>query len=667
MRGRVSSHKGAAMSGALDFQALNEAALARCPGLLEELLPGGKLRGAEYVCGNLGGGPGDSCSVNIHSGKWGDFAAGQSGGDLIALVAEQRGVNQVEAARLLGEMVGRPVDAPPPRAHNTPAKPQAVMPVPAGVSPPADHKHPRLGNAAAVYRYEDTAGRLLGFVARFTKQEIDSRGKHHKEFAPRVYTAKGWRWQGFPSPRPLYGLSRLAKAPDPAPVVLVEGEGKADALQAVLGPSVPVLGLFGGSAGVRQMDFAPLAGRRVVYWPDADAPGAKAALLSCSLLEQAGAAPVSVAVPPEEAPHGWDAADAVGPDGWNRQQVVDFLRDAPVPPADFATVAAARWEVPMPGHGDSATATPPKQAPLRCVDVAEFLSLELPERELLLAPILPKQGLVMLHAARGIGKTFMGLSMAYAVASGGGVFGRWQAPAPARVLYVDGEMPARTLQSRMASIVSGNEAEPPAPEFLRLLTPDLQEGPMPNLATVEGQAALAPFLEGVELLVVDNLATLARHGRANDEESWTPVQGWLLDLRRRGLSVLLVHHQGKGGDQRGTSAKEDILDTVIRLDRPRDYHPEQGAVFEVRLTKARGIFGDAAKPFEAQLLDEGDGLTWLTRDIETADLERLGRLLAEGCTIREAAEEMGISKSNAGRLKKKLDSSGGRISQGTSF
>lgn len=212
------------MSGALDFQALNAAALAQCPGLLERLLPGGKLRGPEYVCGDLNGGPGDSCSVNIHSGRWGDFAAGQSGGDLISLVAEQRGVNQVEAARLLGEMVGRPVDAPPPRAQSTATKPQAIMPVPGGVSPPAEHQHPRLGTAAAVYRYEDAAGRLLGFVARFVKQEMDSRGKLHKEFAPRVYTARGWRWQGFPAPRPLYGLPRLAKTPAPAPVVLVEGE-----------------------------------------------------------------------------------------------------------------------------------------------------------------------------------------------------------------------------------------------------------------------------------------------------------------------------------------------------------------------------------------------------------------------------------------------------------
>lgn len=653
------------MSGALDFQALNEAALAHCPGLLETLLPGGKLRGAEYVCGNLSGGPGDSCSVNVHSGKWGDFAVGQSGGDLISLVAEQRGVTQVEAARLLGGMVGRPVDTPPPQAHNAAPRPQVIMPVLADVSPPAEHRHPRLGTAAAVYQYEDMAGRLLGFVARFTKQEMDSRGKPHKEFAPRVYTAKGWRWQGFPAPRPLYGLPRLAKAPAPAPVVVVEGEAKTDALQAVLGQSVAVLGLFGGSGGVRQMDFAPLAGRRVVYWPDADAPGAKAALLVCYMLERAGAAAVSVAVPPEGAPHGWDCGDAVGSDGWDYQRLVEFLRDASVPPADFATIVAARWNVDMQRGRDTATVAPAERPPLRCVDVAEFLSLELPERERLLAPVLPKQGLVMLHAARGIGKTFLGLSMAYAVASGGGVFGRWQAPAPAPVLYLDGEMPARTLQRRIASIVAGNEAEPPQPDFLRFLTPDLQPGPMPNVATAVGQCAIEPFLEGVSLVVVDNLATLARHGRSNDEESWIPVQGWLLELRRRGLSVLLIHHQGKGGDQRGTSAKEDVLDSIIRLDRPRDYRAELGAVFEVRLTKARGIFGDDAKPFEAQLVDIGKGLTWTTRDLEDADIERLRRLLADGYSIRDASEEMGKSKSAIARLKKKLDAAEGRISRGT--
>ena len=49
------------------------------------------------------------------------------------------------------------------------------------------------------------------------------------------------------------------------------------------------------------------------------------------------------------------------------------------------------------------------------------------------------------------------------------------------------------------------------------------------------------------------------------------MQAWLLELRRRGMTVLLIHHAGKSGDQRGTSAREDIMDTVISLRRPREY------------------------------------------------------------------------------------------------
>lgn len=314
-------------------------------------------------------------------------------------------------------------------------------------------------------------------------------------------------------------------------------------------------------------------------------------------------------------------------------------------------------------------AQPDKEPGLHCVNAYDFLTMEFPERKMLLAPIVPRQGLCMLHAARGIGKTFASMSVAYAVASGGSLFGRWAAPSPARVLFVDGEMPARTLQDRLAAIIAGSENEPPSNDYLQLLTPDMQPGPMPNLATREGQQAIEPFLEGVELLVMDNLATLARNGRANDEESWLPVQGWLLELRRRGISVFLVHHEGKGGGQRGTSAKEDILDTVIRLSRPSDYSSEQGARFEVHLTKARGICGADAKPFEAQLFTSGQTLTWTTRDIEDVELEHLKQLIDEGFTIRDAAEEMGVSKSKVGRLKKKLDSrpTDTRISSRTNF
>lgn len=521
-------------------------------------------------------------------------------------------------------------------------RPEVLMPVPDS-APQAQLRHPKHGKPAAVFDYRDTAGRLLGYVCRFDLNETDQRGKSRKEFCPRVYTTSGWRWQGFPTPRPAYSLHKLAENAATSAILLVEGEGKADALQSVLGPNVAVLGLHGGCAGVWNLDFSPLAGRRFAFWPDADAPGAGAALSVAEAAGRAGAAGVQIIVPPVGVPAGWDGGDAVK-EGWDSDQLSALIQAA-VSPAEFAQIAAERWGV---SNNEKASPAPrtPTRPPLKVVNLRELLALDIPPRGHVLTPVIPEQGLAMLYAPRGTGKTFVGFHMGYAVASGGGVF-NWRAERPRRTLYLDGEMPLAAVQRRFADIVAASEVEP-ADDFLRIVTPDLQgDYLMPNLATPEGQAWLEPHLDGVEFLVVDNLATLARTGRSNSEDDWGPVQEWILRLRRQGKAVLLIHHAGKSGNQRGTSAREDTLDSVISLTRPCDYEPEQGARFVVTLTKARGLFGPDAEPFEAQLVD---GCRWKIRSAEDSLLEQVKRMVGEGLTVREIAEETGKSKSAISRL-----------------
>jgi putative DNA primase/helicase len=289
------------------------------------------------------------------------------------------------------------------------------------------------------------------------------------------------------------------------------------------------------------------------------------------------------------------------------------------------------------------------------VDLGDFLSRDIPPREMLLAPVLPSQGLLMLYASRGIGKTYMAMNMAYAIAAGQ-PFLRWQVPAPRRVLYVDGEMPGVDMQMRFAELVKSSEVEPPTPDYFRLVTPDLHPDGIPDLSTAEGQEALSEHLADISVLVLDNLSTLCRSGRENESESWESMQQWLLTLRRRGLSVILVHHAGKGGQQRGTSKREDILDTVVCLRRPEDYNAEEGARFEIHLEKARGIAGTDAKPFEARMETRDGAAQWTTRDIEDVELQRVRELTEEEYSVREIADEMGISKSKVNRIQKRIGS-----------
>lgn len=228
-------------------------------------------------------------------------------------------------------------------------KPAVLMPVPDD-APRPQFRHPKHGAPSATWAYHDTAGHLLGYVCRFNRGETDQHGKARKEFCPYVFTGNGWRWQGFPEPRPLYGLQKLAGNATPSLILLVEGEGKADALQSVLGPSVAILGLYGGCKAVWKQDFTPLAGRQFIYWPDADAPGAGAALAVAEAAGRAGAAGVRIIAPPDGVRETWDGADAVK-EGWDSERLAALL-DSAVSPADFGKLAVDRWGLGLDNQGD---------------------------------------------------------------------------------------------------------------------------------------------------------------------------------------------------------------------------------------------------------------------------------------------------------------------------
>ncbi len=278
-------------------------------------------------------------------------------------------------------------------------------------------------------------------------------------------------------------------------------------------------------------------------------------------------------------------------------------------------------------------------AGLAPIQLDDFLALNIPPRPNLLSPWLREKSVSMLYAPRGVGKTWTALSVAYAVASGGS-FLRWTAPKAVPVMYLDGEMAAGDLQDRLSRIVS--KAPNRSPADLRVVAADLSEDGLPCLATEAGQRAVINALGDTKLVVVDNIATLVRVSKSNEAESWAPVQNFALRLRRRGVSTLFIHHSGKSGDQRGTSAKEDVMDSVVRLTRPDDYDPAEGARFTVEYTKARGFYGEDATSFEARL-NAATG-EWETSDPAPGKEEQILDLALDGkLTQRQIAERAGCS------------------------
>lgn len=306
----------------------------------------------------------------------------------------------------------------------------------------------------------------------------------------------------------------------------------------------------------------------------------------------------------------------------------------------------------------SIEAAKPQWRELVTVTAAELMQADFPPRDMLLHPFLESQSLSMIYAWRGVGKTHLSLGMAYALASGGEFLG-WRAAAPVPTLYLDGEMPGAALRERVARIAASNDAEPPD-GMLRFLTPDLQpKGVMPDLATALGQRAIEDVLGDARVIIVDNLSCLARAGKENEGDSWQPVAEWALRMRATGKSVVFVHHAGKGGQQRGTSKREDLLDVVIALKRPADYTPEQGARFEVHFQKARALFGQDVAPLECTLTTKSDGTQhWATRTVEAASDGQMIELAELGLTQAEIARELDVHRSTVLRALKRAQDEG---------
>jgi len=182
--------------------------------------------------------------------------------------------------------------------------------------PPRAHR--KWGKPTACWTYYDAAGATLQIIHRF-----DSPGAG-KQILPGTLwrDEKGlrWRWKAIPSPRPLYGLDKIAARPD-APVIVCEGEKAAEAAAKIFPDHVAVTSSNGARAA-RRADWSPLSRRRVTIWPDNDEDGLTYARDVASVLTTLGCevsvinADALVAIDggargSDFEPIGWDAANAL--------------------------------------------------------------------------------------------------------------------------------------------------------------------------------------------------------------------------------------------------------------------------------------------------------------------------------------------------------------------
>jgi putative DNA primase/helicase len=73
------SRKAQGVKPRYSFEFIAGELLKQSESVVRELLPAAQKRGQEFVVGSLQGEPGESCSINVRTGAWREFAGNESG------------------------------------------------------------------------------------------------------------------------------------------------------------------------------------------------------------------------------------------------------------------------------------------------------------------------------------------------------------------------------------------------------------------------------------------------------------------------------------------------------------------------------------------------------------------------------------------------------------
>ena len=332
-------------------------------------------------------------------------------------------------------------------------------------------------------------------------------------------------------------------------------------------------------------------------------------------------------------------------------------------PAPYAPVLA------VPGQ-------PPPRPPLaQFILTAEQLeALVIPPRPALLDQWLCEGDLGYIYAPRGVGKTWLAMALPGAISTRRPL-GLWAAgeeappadtpatpeedpapaPAPAPshipVLYVDGEMALKHSKYRARGLDLSKVHHLHHEHLFN------QSGTAVNIGEPEDRQRLTQALieQGYRVLILDNLSSLASGIDENKGTDYEPLANWLLDLRRRKITVIVIHHAGRNGMMRGHSKREDACSWIIELRNARQ-ETDPGAKFISHFAKPSRNTGDPLPDLLWHFTtDKTTGITDIKCELaQVSEYEEFIQHVLDGVTSqKDIAEMMNKNKGTVSKWARK--------------
>jgi AAA domain-containing protein len=179
------------------------------------------------------------------------------------------------------------------------------------------------------------------------------------------------------------------------------------------------------------------------------------------------------------------------------------------------------------------------------------------------------EGFLVLAGRQKLGKTWLAIDMALAVATGGVAIGSIRCEL-GDVLYIDMENGPRRIQGRINTLFPDERRRP---DLSRLEW--VTEAPQLDAGFIDELEHWRISVPAPRFVVIDVLqrikppGNMARNAYENDYSAWAPLQHW---ATLHGIAVLGLHHTKKGGAEdpleslSGSNGLSACADTTLVLD-----------------------------------------------------------------------------------------------------
>jgi hypothetical protein len=284
------------------------------------------------------------------------------------------------------------------------------------------------------------------------------------------------------------------------------------------------------------------------------------------------------------------------------------------------------------------------------VDWELFDAKDLPDQAVLVhlndSPLIRTETVSEVFAYRGLGKSMFVGSLIRILVKGGEFLG-FTSTGGYRVLLVDGELPEKLLQSRLRALVGSRTSG-----LFRVRS--LAQAPKSHMPALANPAVQDEFISNLkswrpDIIIFDTRTAVFKHD-TNDQAQLLAVNEFLIRLRAQGFAVVLTHHAGKNGTQRGRTDNDDITDLIIQLKQRPGWTPGSGLEFSLAFEKVR--YGDHLEGFDAKWT-KGAGWERLT-DSDNVIVDAL----LKGGSVNKVAREFKVGNSKVADIKRKAEANG---------